>query len=287
MERIGIVSDALDAAVAIRGAELCSLCNPAGEEFLWQAAPIWPRHAPNLFPIVGRLAGDTLRHRGETYRMPQHGFVRDRDFAVTIREASRCRLELADDAESRAIYPFAFRLAIDYAASGASLQIGYAVSNPGTETLPVSLGAHPGFAWPLRPGLEKAAHRMVFDRDEPEDVRQLRDGLILPGGAPSPVRGRSLALTPSLFDADALIFAPVNSRTLRYEAPAGPSLTVAWEGFSDLGIWSRRGGDFVCIEPWQGFASPAGFDGEFSEKPGLMHLAPGETRRLALTITLG
>ena len=27
-------------------------------------------------------------------------------------------------------------------------------------------------------------------------------------------------------------------------------MEVAWDGFRDLGVWSREGGDFVCIEPW-------------------------------------
>ena len=43
--------------------------------------PAWPRHAPVLFPIVGRLAGDQLRHGGSAYRLTQHGFARDRVFA--------------------------------------------------------------------------------------------------------------------------------------------------------------------------------------------------------------
>ncbi|MDA9508711.1 hypothetical protein XI09_29550 [Bradyrhizobium sp. CCBAU 11386] len=53
----------------------------AGVEFVWQAGPAWPCHASPLFPIVGRLANDELRHRGKTYRMTQHGFARDSRFA--------------------------------------------------------------------------------------------------------------------------------------------------------------------------------------------------------------
>jgi hypothetical protein len=40
----------------------------------------------------------------------------------------------------------------------------------------------------------------------------------------------------------------------------------------------RPGGGWLCIEPWHGMSSPAGFDGEITEKPGIMLIPPGERR---------
>ncbi|MCP6745141.1 hypothetical protein NL531_32775, partial [Klebsiella pneumoniae] len=74
LERHGIGSGTLRAVISVQGAELQSLRDASGEEWLWQAGPAWPRHAPVLFPIVGRLPGDTMRHAGGTSRMTQHGF---------------------------------------------------------------------------------------------------------------------------------------------------------------------------------------------------------------------
>src|ERR1700745_1123583 len=107
-EQYRIAASGIAATIKAEGAELCSLPDAAGREFLWQAAPVWPRHAPVLFPIVGRLKNDTLRHGGKTYRLTQHGFARDRRFAWLNRTASGCRLVLHEDAETRAMYPFAF-----------------------------------------------------------------------------------------------------------------------------------------------------------------------------------
>jgi galactose mutarotase-like enzyme len=70
----------ITAAIKADGAELCSLKTASGGELLWQAGPAWPRHAPWLFPIVGRLMHDELHHRGRTYEMTQHGFARDLRF---------------------------------------------------------------------------------------------------------------------------------------------------------------------------------------------------------------
>jgi galactose mutarotase-like enzyme len=71
-------NDSISASVSAAGAELISLKNAQGLELLWQAGPVWPRHAPILFPIVGRLKNDELQHQGKLYPMTQHGFARDR-----------------------------------------------------------------------------------------------------------------------------------------------------------------------------------------------------------------
>jgi galactose mutarotase-like enzyme len=284
MDKAEIGSGRLHAAVLAQGAELCSLRDAAGRELIWQAGPAWPRHAPNLFPIVGRLKDDVLRHDGRDHAMTQHGFARDRRFEWLSHDADSCRLVLVDDAATREMYPFAFRLEIGYRVAAEGLTIEYVLHNPGEGLLPASIGAHPAFNWPLAPGVAKEAHRIVFPAAEDARIYQVKGGLLQAATVPSPVRDRVLALDEALFDQDALIFKPVHSGSVRYEAE-GAGLTVAWENFGELGIWSRRGGDFVCIEPWHGYASPEDFDGDFAEKPGLMHLKPGETRRLAITVT--
>lgn len=282
-----IASGGIAAAIKAAGAELCSLKNADGLELLWQAGPEWPRHAPLLFPIVGRLKNDELRHNGKTYPMTQHGFARDQRFEWVSREAASCRLVLVDSEATRARYPFAFRLEVDYAAKGADLEVTFEIANPGNETLPASLGGHPAFGWPLLPGLAKEAHRLTFSNDEPAPVRRLKGGLMRPDAQPSPIKGRTLALSERLFDDDAMILDRLASTSVRYAAERGPSIELSWHGFRELGIWSKPGGaPFLCIEPWHGFASPVDFDGEFADKPGLMHIAPGASRSLSYRIRL-
>ena len=49
------------------GAQLCSVQNAQGTEYIWQADPaIWGRHAPLLFPVIGRLRDGQYIHRGKT-----------------------------------------------------------------------------------------------------------------------------------------------------------------------------------------------------------------------------
>lgn len=288
IDRHTIDGGRLSATIKADGAELCSLRTADGRELLWQAGPEWPRHAPVLFPIVGRLKDDRLVHGGKAHRMTQHGFARDRRFTWGERGATACRLTLADDADTRALYPFAFRLELIYELDGNSLTVRHVLSNPGAEVLPASLGVHPAFRWPLVDGVEKDAHELLFDKDEPAPIRRVEGGLLSPTLEPSPIQGRRLPLNEGLFTADAVILDHPASRSVRYSAPGAPSITVSWEGFKELGIWSKpTGAPFLCIEPWHGHASPADFDGPFEDKPGLMHLAPGEQRELSYTVTVG
>jgi galactose mutarotase-like enzyme len=274
------------ARIAAHGAELVSLRSPRGHEYLWQAGAEWPRHAPVLFPIVGRLRDDRLRWRGRDYRMTQHGFARDRQFAWVERGPHSCVLALADDAQTRALYPFAFRFEVGYVVADATLSATFTVVNTGDDILPVSIGAHPGFAWPLRAGLRKEAHVLEFEHEEPAPIRRVAGGLLQPDTFPTPVEGRVLRLREDLFAADAVILDHPSSTSVRYGVPGGPWLTVAWEGFRALGLWMMPGAAFLCIEPWRGHASPAAFDGEFSDKPGLMLVPPGERRLAAHRVTI-
>ena len=286
MDRHRFGSDRLSVEVAADGAELRSLRTPDAGELLWQAGPEWKRHAPILFPIVGRLAGDTFRQGAHTARLTQHGFARDRRFRFEQADPASCRLVLEDDEASRAIYPFAFRLTLDYVATDATLVTTYRLTNPGRATLLASLGTHPAFRWPLRDGIPKDAHRLRFERDETGPVRRLRDGLLDPDPIASPIQGRVLPLSDALFAADAVILERPASQDVRYEAEGtGLAIDVGWEGFNTLGIWSKPG-PFVCIEPWSGVSSPIGFDGDFAEKPGVLAIEGGATleRRLRFTV---
>lgn len=106
----------------------------------------------------------------------------------------------------------------------------------------------------------------------------------------SPVRGTKLPLSESLFTDNAIIFDRINSNAVRYAAGqgAGPWLKMSWNGFRELGVWAKpSGAPFLCIEPWRGYASPAGFDGEFSDKPGLIHIAPGAKETLSFRVVIG
>jgi galactose mutarotase-like enzyme len=278
-------SGGMTAAVSADGAELHSLKNADGHELLWQAGPQWPRHAPLLFPIVGRLKNDELRHQGRIYPMTQHGFARDQRFDWVERGPAHCELVLTDNAATRLRYPFAFALTVSFLLTASGLEVRLEVTNTGEEMLPASIGIHPAFNWPLLASMDKEAYRLTLSDDEPAPIRRLRDGLLRAAPEPTPIQGRTLALSERLFEDDAIILDQPRSNSVRYAADNGPSIEMSWTGFRELGVWSKPGGaPFLCIEPWHGFASPSDFDGEFTAKPGVMHIARGDKRILTYRI---
>ncbi|MFC5322344.1 aldose 1-epimerase family protein [Bradyrhizobium oligotrophicum] len=282
-----ISAGGITATIKADGAELCSLKTADGLELLWQAGPVWPRHAPWLFPIVGRLKGDHLHHRGRTYPMTQHGFARDLRFIWLERSAEACVLRLTDDETTQARYPFAFHLTLSYRITADALDMVVEIANPGAEMLPASFGAHPAFNWPLLPGQPKESYRLIFAEAEPAPIRRLTGGLLREQPEPSPIDGDVLLLNDRLFNDDAIILDQPASQSVRLVGTKGPALELAWDNFRQLGIWSKPGGaPFVCIEPWRGFASPLNFDAEFALKPGILHMAPGAAETLRCRIRI-
>jgi galactose mutarotase-like enzyme len=272
-------SDSLRISVNDLGAELSSFRDRQGRELLWQGGDAWARRAPILFPIVGRLPGNQLLSGGESFRMTQHGFARDQPFSVEQTSDSSCVFTLTDNAETQAQFPFPFRLQVRYSVIGDTVEVHTTVTNPGESTLTASLGEHPGFQWPLPGADSRDGHTIEFAVDEPAPIRRIdADGLLAPEPFPTPVIGSTLELDDSLFADDAVIFDQLNSRSARYTAPGAPIITMTFPDFPLLGVWTNPPGRYVCIEPWFGMTSPAGFAREFREKPGQFVLDPGEFR---------
>jgi len=285
---IEITSGALTAAINSLGAELTHLRDAEGRELMTDADPaFWTGHAPILFPIVGAMNHDAYRVDGREFHLAKHGFARRSEFALVEHRADSAVFRLTDSDRTREVYPFAFALEIAFTLDGATLTLAATVTNPGDAPLLASFGFHPAFAWPLPCGRDRADHRITFGSDEPGGLRELApDGLIKPQTRPSPLDGRTLHLADDLFTADALIWDPVESDHVIYGAADGPHLIVRFPDTPRLGIWTKPGAHYVCIEPWHGIADPEGYKGEFRDKPGVFAVAPGDEKRIAMHVTL-
>lgn len=287
--RFTIASPALSACIDPLGAELQSLTDAAGRALMTDADPRWwTGHAPLLFPFVGRSRGDVYRLDGREWPMPQHGFARRKPFALVHRSATQVTLRLDADADTLAVYPFAFRLDMDFALDGATLHMTATVGNRGDATMPFAFGYHPAFAWPLPYGGSVEDHRIVFERPEPAPIRKVGDepGLIAREHFPTPVEGDTLAPTHALFEGDALIWDDLASRALTWGVPGRPHLAIAFPDTPWLGLWQKPGAHYLCVEPWAGMADPVGFEGDVWDKPGIMALPPGDARSFRMDVTL-
>ncbi|GAA4499967.1 aldose 1-epimerase family protein [Hymenobacter ginsengisoli] len=282
--------------ISTHGAELTSFVDLAsGREYLWQADPAqWARHAPLLFPIVGKLPENTYLLHDQPLNLPQHGFARDQEFTVIEHDAASLTFQLMANPSTKAEYPFEFELRVRYELRGRVLTVGWHVRNPAAagHDLLFSIGAHPAFNCPLQPEIGEQFSDYAFHFDHPVTLpRQLlSSGLRSGETAPVLENQAALPLSYELFKDDALVFSHFDFTriTLQKADKTGPFVRMQFNGFPYLGLWTKGpGANFVCIEPWHGVASPVGPPQELSEKEGILTLAPSQMFDASYTIEIG
>ena len=285
---VSISSGKLTAEIDPRGAQLSALRDGDAGDLLWNGDPnVWAGRAPLLFPIVGVLAGGAYRLGSKTYPLSRHGFARDRIFTLQNLSSSAAVLSLHADESTLSVYPFQFELDVRYELLGATLEVTTAIRNLGAADMPASFGYHPGFRWPLPYAQQRSSHFIEFAADEPAPVRRIdAAGLLTPVRHPTPIANRRLNLADALFQEDVLIFDQLKSRSVSYGGSAGPRLRIDFSDAAYLGVWTKPGANFICIEPWHGITDPEGFSSDFMEKPGVQVLTPGECFFAKMDITL-
>lgn len=282
-----IGSDQLFVRVNGKGAELCSILNKEGIEYLWTGdAEVWPRHAPVLFPVVGKLNENRFFFNNEWFDLGQHGFARDLVFTQVKSDSRSCAFELRSNAQTRTIYPFDFVLGIKYSVTGNVIRCDYQVHNPGESPIFFSIGAHPGFNCPLLENESFEDYYLEFKKEEFVQTK-LENGL-LAGKEDLYIKNCRLFLTESLFDDDAIVFenAQVKSVSL-LSSLSGHGVSIECGGWPYFGIWTKkRTKRFICLEPWFGVADRLGHNGDLRAKPGMIALGKGQEFGCHFTITI-
>lgn len=279
-----IQNGCLRVEVAEHGAELQSIRDADGTEYLWQGdGAYWSDRAPNLFPYVARLTEGKYRLDGQEYRMDIHGLAPYRDFSLTDKAADRLCLELRADDETREAYPREFSFRAVYELKDPALEITYEVENRDERTMYFGLGAHPGFRLPLWEGDRFEDYRLRFEPQcYPRRIGFTEDCFLDGTDQPFPLDGDDcLTLRHSLFDQDAIVLKNTGHEVCLERADGKHVVTVRFPGMGYLGLWHRPRTDapYLCIEPWCSLPSTKGKITVLEEQPDLIKLAPGQVYR--------
>lgn len=270
--------------VAEHGAELQSIRSVAtGQEYLWQGDPqFWGRRSPVLFPIVGKAWNGQVRYGNQTVEIGQHGFARDCNFSpVETSEEDTIRLRLDADESSRKLFPFDFSLEISYTLNDDRLIVGWKVINQEDDrAMPFQIGAHPAFYYPSgRFNPDGVNGYLAFDRSSNVSFELIEAKGCL-GATKYPVVFNDeglVAITADTFERDALVIGGNQiHRVSILSENKKPYLTVLFSA-PIVGIWSKPGAPFVCIEPWEGRCDRVGYEGDFADREYTRILAPGES----------
>jgi len=269
-----IKNSILKAEIKHFGAELISLKTNFNKEYIWEGnSEFWGKHSPILFPIVGSLKNNSFHHNETEYHLSRHGFARDMEFELIEATENSAVFFIQSSEETLKVYPFEFELQIIYTLDKNNLSIAYNVLNKGKSKMPFAIGAHPAFALPNQ--FENYA--IVFEKEESLEYYLLENDLISNKTKKLEVHNKQVPLAYKLFEDDALIFKTIKSKSVTILENETPILTVHYENFPSLGIWTKMNAPFICIEPWFGYADTTENSGNIFEKEGIQILESNAT----------
>ena len=283
-------NEQLEIAVASLGAELHSIKDAQGKEYLWQADErFWPRHSPILFPIVCGLWNGKYRIDGFEYALERHGFARDSEFQLISKTDSKVTFALCDSPETHRNYPYHFMLSVTYRLEGNAIHVIWHVHNTDSNEIHFQIGGHPAFNLPNVKEGEPMHGTLRFDnKGKVERLIGNVGGCIVPGRFDTEARNGILSFTEKTFAEDALIIDKSQVKRIELlDKEENPVVTVEMKAPA-VGIWSPYGKNapFVCIEPWYGIHDTVEYNGDFRKKALMNHLQPGASFLSEYTITI-
>lgn len=281
---ISIQNNFLKATINTKGAELNSLVKIADEkEYIWEGNPaFWGKHSPVLFPIVGTLKDNCYFYENQKYELPRHGFARDMEFEVVQKIESSVTFSLKSSELTLQNYPFSFELQLTYSLIENELTIGYSVYNLNDAKMPFSIGAHPAFALPK----DIKNYSLSFEKQEDLKCYILENDLLSNANYTISLENNELPITTKLFEKDALILKQLQSKNVSILENGKAILKVRFEDFKSLGIWSKVGAQFVCIEPWLGYSDTTETSGNITEKEEILILEPNKKHDCTFSIEI-
>lgn len=263
---ITLKNTALSVNISELGAEIISI-TVDGKERLWDGDPaFWSGTAPVLFPICGGLPNDRFTYNGKEYTMPKHGFARQQNFKVEKLNDLSATFLLESNPETLKMYPWDFEFRITYSLMNKRIKIDYDIKNLSEDTMYASVGAHEAHACPG--GIED--YDIIFERNETLNSCGLEGNLISNELIPVIKDTDTLPLYEKYFEIDALIFKDLKSRSAKLRnRKTGESLTVEFNGFDYLLLWTKPKAEYICIEPWTGIPPMVNSGCDITEKEGI------------------
>ena len=303
----------MEVQVSSKGGELVSMKDADQTEYIWIGdATYWKRHAPQLFPCIGRLTNNQYRMDGALHEMGQHGFLRDYELtkveseeqagAETVRDAAgqagaeaetvtSLHLQLQSDTSTRQLYDRDWTVDIFYSLCGKTLSVRFQVRNCDTRTMRFGYGIHPGFNVPLNPALRFEDYWLDFHEVSTPKQMELTEHYTISGGMHDYAleEDRYLPLQHSLFDHDAIILKDMPHTVTLGSQKDEKKVTVTFPDMPYLGIWHAPETDapFVCIEPWSSLPSTDGVIDEFETKLDFITVEPEEPYMNSWSISIG
>ena len=279
---VELKNDFISIRVSEKGAELQSIQDKNGKEYLWQADPkYWSRHSPILFPIVCSVNDETYRVDGKEYHLPRHGFARDAQFKLIYQSERKVTFALESSDDTRKVYPYDFTLSVSYILDENKIGVIWHVHNDDTREIHFQIGGHPAFNIPGMKAGDNQSGRIRLDNAEPMDaLHSYGDGSHEMNEVPFvEAENGIMEFSDNTWRNDSIKIHKSQLHRAELLVDFRTPVVAFWSPFG-------KQAPFVCIEPWYGIGDPRGFNGEFKDKPLMNHLQPGASFMSKYEITI-
>lgn len=211
---------------------------------------------PILFPICGPLKNDTYSVNGQQYPMKQHGFARNCAWDVADvsaeEDSASIKLELRNNEDTYAQFPFKFKLIYEYKLSGSALSVNAAYINQDEQPMPFYAGYHPYF--------------------QVEDKNQLE--IEIPSQTYTETKSGSIVNNRFNYEQDEInaFYHDLTGNNFHITDPLQKrKINVRFDPiYKHIVVWTLKGKNFICVEPWMAE------NDAFNTKEDLVYVQPGQ-----------
>ena len=244
-----------------------------GDEYIWTRRPNFsecnrPRFGiPVLFPNCGKPDNGVHIFNGQAYPMEIHGMADLCPWEVESVGPDGVTLILESSPLTKFLYPFDFTVLMNYNLQGNTASLSMTVINEGDVPMPFSFGYHPYF-------VASALENVDFDikcATCSEDAK-----------GEQPAAPEKITLTRKEGSDNSIrLMTGVEFPMTFTDKGNGHKVTVdADESFTNGVLWQQDAENFVCMEPWNGWANSVNEEGTHEV------LEPDEAMTSEWTITI-
>ena len=274
-----IKNDKIEVSVEDLGAQMRSIKDATGKEYLWQGdEKYWNGSAPNLFPYIARLTEGKYILKGRTYEMPKHGFLRNSVLKLKEKTQTKMVFSLTEIEETYKMYPYHFEIKVKYELFENELKVSYNVANKDKKVMYFGVGGHPGFQVPVEKELFFEDYFIEFAKGtDMKRVGMSEDCFVTGKDEAFPLEeNRRLYLHHNLFDDDAIILKDAPSKVVLASEKGSARIEMETSHLEYLGIWHKPASDapYVCIEPWSSLPSKKDIIEDLEKQDNLVSLKP-------------
>ena len=239
----------------------------------------WDKHAPIMFPIVGKLKRNQTIINGRTYEILPNGFANDMEYEPVTKLDNFHSYMLKSNKYTMARFPYEFELYNTYRQEENKLIFIYKVINTGSTNMPFGLGSMPAFKID-QDDFKRGNYYLEFEEEETRaHFLYLIDGLVATEYGKNKLEyNKYISLDEHTFDNDAIIVKGIQDKKISLKNKRTKK-TILMMDFTDwpyLAIWSKSGAPFICIEPWMSTPDSINSSNIFVKKPNMFVLSPKE-----------